>query len=429
VKTFLKTTVVLLAFSAVFAVRLQAQTAGRILVAATLYVAVDDWGDFYLNGIPISEQPYTSPDKSYRVVKCIPEHLCYFKRDNVLAIQVEKSGKQMAQGQDSVGVAYVLRMKFSDGTEAVISSNEAEKHDCLFLSDRMMERPSNWMGMKFNDARWGKALNTGFNVPFITPLNDPQTGQPAGFLSALSASPKAQYPGERHFFRRNFHVDIDPNPDCLKPTVKKSRKPEGPRHVFVPPAPPTPTPMPVYSGVYPALPTPMKPYLPPSATPSPTPMPTFTFTPVVVLEEQAVPNFNPTPTLIIWARTTMEPLARRMKEPILMPMPSPTLVPTYTPVPVVPESQPLTFSRSSGNIYISFADGSGNYRLEVLNSEGRHVKTLFDKRVIAQQGEWAEWDGKDENGKDAPPGSYTVVLSKADVVLKNIYMLKTKEGL
>ena len=57
------------------------------------------------------------------------------------------------------------------------------------------------------------------------------------------------------------------------------------------------------------------------------------------------------------------------------------------------------------------------------------MKTLFDKRVIAQQGEWAEWDGKDDNGKDSPPGRYTVVLSKAGAVLKNIYMLKTKEGL
>jgi hypothetical protein len=424
-KIVIKTIFALLVLLTVFAARLEAQTAGRTLIAATLYVAVDDWGDFYLNGIPIVEQPYTSPDKEYQIVKCIPEHLCYFKRENVLAIQVEKSAKQMNQGQDSVGIAYLLRMWFSDGTEAVISSNEAQRHACLYLPDRMSERPSSWMGVKFNDARWGNALNTGFNVPFITPLKDPKTGQAVQFLSAISSSPKAAYPGERHFFRRKFSIDVDVNPNCLTPTVRKPRGPEGPRYVYVPSAPPTPTPRPWYSGVVPALPTPMKPYL--SPTPTATPVPTDT--PLPLPEEPVAVNFNPTPTPIVWARSTMEPLKQSVDMPTFTPTPSQMLIPAFTPVAAVPESQALTFSRSSGNIYINFADGSGNYRLEVLDSEGRHVKTLFDKRVIAQKGEWAEWDGKDETGKDAPPGRYTVVLSKGGVILNNIYMVKTRDGL
>lgn len=204
VKSFTTTTCVMMALLAFFTTRLGAQSAGRTLTAATLCVAVDDWGDFYLNGMPIVEQPYTSSDKSFQIIKCLPEHLCYFQRDNILAIQVEKSGKQMARGQDSVGIAYLLRMEFSDGTQTYISSNEAEQHACLYLPNRMMARPANWMEMSFNGYQWRKPISTGFNIPMVTPLNDPTSGQAVGFLSASSPSPKAQYPGERHLFRRKF---------------------------------------------------------------------------------------------------------------------------------------------------------------------------------------------------------------------------------
>lgn len=125
----------------------------------------------------------------------------------------------------------------------------------------------------------------------------------------------------------------------------------------------------------------------------------------------------------------MEPLARIVKIPTRTPTAEPTPVPPPSPTPNPHEAETISFSQSPGNIYINFADGSGTYRLEVLDSDGRHVKTLFEKHVVAQKDEWAEWDGNDEQGTPVPLGRYTVVLSKGGNVLNTIFMIKTKDGL
>ena len=77
---------------------------------------------------------------------------------------------------------------------------------------------------------------------------------------------------------------------------------------------------------------------------------------------------------------------------------------------------------------MSFADGPGVYRLEVLDKDGRHVRDLYEKKIVAAAEDWAEWDGKNDRGLDCPRGWYYVIFSKDGTAIKKILAGKTNSN-
>jgi hypothetical protein len=71
---------------------------------------------------------------------------------------------------------------------------------------------------------------------------------------------------------------------------------------------------------------------------------------------------------------------------------------------------------------MTFRDGPGEYKLEVVNAEGKHLRTMFDRRIIAEKDAWAAWDGIDEEGKLMSVGLYYAVFIKDGRLLKKIVL-------
>lgn len=92
------------------------------------------------------------------------------------------------------------------------------------------------------------------------------------------------------------------------------------------------------------------------------------------------------------------------------------------------EGETIVLDQPPANIYITFADGPGIYRLEVLNTSQQHVKYLFEQKIVAQNDDWVEWDGKDDSGQDVPAGTYTILYSKDGAELKRITVVKGYSG-
>ena len=106
------------------------------------------------------------------------------------------------------------------------------------------------------------------------------------------------------------------------------------------------------------------------------------------------------------------------------------ITPTPAPSPMAEktEGQTIVFDQPPANIYMSFADGPGVYRLEVLDKDGRHVRDLYEKKIVAAAEDWAEWDGKDDRGLDCPRGWYYVIFSKDGTAIKKILAEKTNSN-
>jgi hypothetical protein len=89
------------------------------------------------------------------------------------------------------------------------------------------------------------------------------------------------------------------------------------------------------------------------------------------------------------------------------------------------EAQTIVFGKPPANIYISFADGPGVYRLEIFDQGLHPLRNLFEKRIVAQEDAWVEWDGKDDGGQDVPFGPYLAVYSKDGRELNRIMVVRS----
>jgi hypothetical protein len=95
--------------------------------------------------------------------------------------------------------------------------------------------------------------------------------------------------------------------------------------------------------------------------------------------------------------------------------------PTAYPLsPSAPET--IVFTSWPVNVYMGFRDGVGEYKLEVLDSLGRHLKTLYDQQITTQKEAWASWDGTNDPGYKMGTGNYYAVLSKDGHFLKKIVL-------
>jgi hypothetical protein len=334
------------------------------LTGATLYISVDDWADIWLNGIPIVDgQRRTGDDKSFQTIHCLPEHLCYFHRDNLLAILNSNAYRDPQSGDDQVGLAYSLHLRFSDGTQTVLTSNDPDEDRAFYREDREETEPRGWHNPSFDDTGWASAGLEGPKVPGLAELTDPETGIAIAFLTTRPGlRPK---PGERHFYRRRFSLDIGPSPYC-PPSSRSGFWDQNPKMI------PTTTPAPLASTKVAAASTPMT-----------------------------------------------EKRGTKPVSDIYQPLRDFLDLPTFTPTPgSVPAhavgngAEVIVFDRPPANIYITFADGPGLYTVDVLDPNGVLVKRILEKKVVAEHGEWAVWDGKDPAGADSLAGDYQVLLSK-----------------
>ncbi len=85
----------------------------------------------------------------------------------------------------------------------------------------------------------------------------------------------------------------------------------------------------------------------------------------------------------------------------------------------LPSSQPsasapttIVFDHPPVYFHISFKDGPGDYRLDILDGKGNFLRTVLQESITEKKETWTGWDGKDENGKDRQAGRYFAALSK-----------------
>jgi hypothetical protein len=123
---------------------------------------------------------------------------------------------------------------------------------------------------------------------------------------------------------------------------------------------------------------------------------------------------------------------RVVAEPVVVNAPgiqTPTILfsPTasLTAEPAGQQAQTIVFGVPPANIYISFEDGPGVYRLEVFDNARHPLRNLFEKKIVAQADTWVEWDGKDDQGRDVPTGSYLAIYSKDGRELNKIIVVRS----
>jgi hypothetical protein len=187
----------------------------------------------------------------------------------------------------------------------------------------------------------------------------------------------------------------------------------------------------------------------PTRTPSPTaPPPTFTPppfipTPTFQLPPTPTPALTPRPKItprlpppVVVIEPTHTPVRRRPTyTPTLKPYPTFTPTPTATPPPKKPTPVPawlsnldlehtVEFTAPPANIYVTFADGPGNYRVEVVDRGGNSLGIIYGKKVVSQGDAWLEWDGRDKKDRDVPPGQYYVILYKDGKAIKSISVVR-----
>ncbi len=347
---------------------LSAQMTDRYIAQAVFQVSADQTADFWLNGHHLFTQPYTGLQGGPQTRICLPDHLCYFQRDNTLAIRVENFN------HSAIGVAYLLRLILSDGSNQIFTSAETDQHKALYLTGDL--EPYGWQQPGFDDKGWGKAFDAG-PVPYAAILPDPD-GDQVSFLSALGASSQVRQAGERHLFRIQFDLDVLPNPRCAA---------KGPL--------PTPTPLSfpqAGDSSQPSLAAPL-----PTATPESLSLP------------PGRAPMNQAHVLDSWDGSESPEVNMA---PAMIPAPAPVWTATPQPPPQNVQ-QPLSF-------YVSLQDGAGLYQLDVVDSSGRVLQTLIRKSLTGPEQVWVQWDGKDAQGRNLPLGNYSLLCSKDGQVLRTM---------
>lgn len=243
---------------------------------------------------------------------------------------------------------------------------------------------------------------------------------------------------------------------------------------------PNPSPTAAFSSPI-LTPTPTRtlaPSLPFSPTPTYTPPPTVTLVPTSMPKPKVSPTFDfsfltpsfftsPTPTPKVpafassWPFSHTPTLTPRLASPPkvlnikrrLIPSPTPpphkldlppvpsnqqnVMAPTSTPVflitptpapawlSLLDKQQSVEFSDPPANIYVVFGDGPGKYKVEVLNSSGKRLEVIYERKIAAQSDTWLEWDCMDGKGMPAPPGQYFVVVYKDGKILKSLSVVRS----
>jgi hypothetical protein len=314
----------------------------------------------------------------------------------------------------------------------------------------------NWMDLAYQPAGQ-QFTQTGIPIDVdnfgpIVPLKSALTHAPLGFIS-YNALPNGSGTdrGCGILYWRQV-ASLPPLLPTFTPTTTPTRT-----------ATPSPTPSPTPTRTPRPTPTPW-----PTYTPTDTPVPwpwvrreakpdlswaTRVPKPRPVIKHQ--PTATPTPLSLPASRTRMRPAVKR-QVPALILRPTPTWVwrPTKTATPrpaaenppariatpirspaaapvwlsLLDKAQIIEFSDAPANIYVGFADGPGIYRLQIVDDQGKLLQVIYNQRVVAQADAWVGWDGRDAQGRDAPPGQYFVIIYKDGKALKSLSVVRISKS-
>ncbi len=346
---------------------LHAQMTDRYIQEASFQVSADQTADFWLNGHHLFTQNYTGLESGPQTRIALPDHLCFFQRDNTLAIRVE------SPGHSTIGVAYILRLVLSDGSHQIFTSSEVDQHRALYLPGDL--EPYGWQQPGFDDHAWVKAFDAG-HVPYAAILPDPD-GDQVAFLSASGSSGAVSQKGEKQLFRIQFHLDVLPNPRC---ETRSNR----------------PTPTPFYFAQEEAF-TPTPSWVSPTPTPE-------------------IPAGNGVDAPDRQARVADSWEAPETMEVHM----APTIFPTNTPWPTVTLTPVPAGIQQPQSFYVSLMDGPGIYQLDVTDESGQLVQTLLKKTLTGSEQVWVQWDGKDSAGRSLPIETYSLRYSKDGQVIRKM---------
>jgi hypothetical protein len=84
----------------------------------------------------------------------------------------------------------------------------------------------------------------------------------------------------------------------------------------------------------------------------------------------------------------------------------------------------VTFSVPPANVLVTFADGPGIYQVEAVDSQGGHLKTLMNQKILRTSDLWITWDGKNDQAENVPVGRYFVLCYKEGRMLQKILLVR-----
>ncbi|HXL73975.1 MAG TPA: hypothetical protein VN963_10165, partial [bacterium] len=128
-----------------------------------------------------------------------------------------------------------------------------------------------------------------------------------------------------------------------------------------------------------------------------------------------------TPTRPLWPTRTPE-IVRKKKVVV-----STQVLTTATFTPTASQdlsiATTITFANPPVNIDASFADGPGLYKLEIVNTQGVHLNTLYNKQSGFEKEIWITWDGTNDQGQLLRYGNYYALFSKDGALIEKIALI------
>ncbi len=87
----------------------------------------------------------------------------------------------------------------------------------------------------------------------------------------------------------------------------------------------------------------------------------------------------------------------------------------------------MVFHSGTAEIYLTFEDGPGLYQLEVVDMKAKPVRVVFNQRIVSRTDAWVEWNGKNDQGQEVPPGQYFVIFFENGKAIRSISVYRPVE--
>ena len=88
----------------------------------------------------------------------------------------------------------------------------------------------------------------------------------------------------------------------------------------------------------------------------------------------------------------------------------------------------IVFDNPPVNIDASFADGPGLYKLEIVDAQGLHLNTLYNKPSGFEKEIWITWDGTNDQGQLLRYGNYYALFTKDGILIQKIALIWIQPG-
>lgn len=421
----------------------------KYVAAAQIHISITHqlWPDVYINGRKVVDSAAHLFDSKSNITQDLSTaELCYFEKNNCLGVEVDQTLGTSANTNATIGVAYVLRITYSDNTTLYVTSDQSAAK--FVRVKKGAPEPPGWAGAGMDDSSWA-AVTPFIPTSMAVTLINPETNMVAKYFPTYKDDGDLYGAlGDRFYFRQQFTMEVITPPGCVPKRENPPTKTPTPNHPTatstpLPPQPtftprptrtprprPTSTPVPPTATWTPRLPRPTSTPLPvatepslPTATPRPKPKPRPTRTP------RPLPP-TATPEIYVPQNTATEPpLPTSTRTPVRRPR-RPTATPTriamatatFTAIPQQDMGMAATivFVNPPVNIDASFADGPGRYKLEIVDAQENHLVTLYDKHVSFEKESWISWDGTNDQGQLMHYGQYYALFSKDGRLIQKI---------